>query len=144
MKYETDAHPFADSFGKIELEVSYVNPKANLLLFSLNVNNPKARKRTICGTVKSCDDAELLNIKSVRIHQKESINGWGIKALSIETYPGSGIFEPYSLSYDENTFWTDGDDDCLNAPFNNISCCANKEWCYLTKVQSFNDGKKMV
>ena len=148
IRYETDTRLYADSASEVTLEVTYLGSITETLLFKINGSKQKGENDTVCVTSESSSNPELITVSSVRIRQTgvgwTKNDGWGIKEISLETHPGSGKYQPYSLSANETRFWTDGDDSCLEDEHKEFLCCANQDWCSLEKVQSTTEGNTIV
>ena len=122
------------------LEVSYLGSITRTLFFHLNEYKHDGANNTLCKSLQSHSNRELITVASVRIRHAGA-DGWGVKVLSIETHPGSGNFQPYSLSAKQTKFWTDGDDSCQDETF---ECCANMDWCSLQEVQGPKKGNNKM
>ena len=128
MKYETDVVQYADSNGKVKVEISFTE---TTLLFVLDGRKNKGEIRTECLEISSKSTPEDILPEHVRIRQSYSNDGWGVKAIQIQNYPGSAEYGTYALDKEVSRFWTDGNGDCLPRT---VLCCANGEWCDLTIV----------
>lgn len=133
MKYETDRTEDANSNGGVEVEISFTESK---LLFVLDEQKTKGEEITVCLVISSHSPPSDIRPEHVKIRQSYSNDGWGVKEIQIQKYPGSVEYATYAIDKEEPRFWTDGNSDCL--PRNDgLLCCANGEWCDLTIVGNY-------
>ena len=66
-------------------------------------------------------------VNSVSIKQVDGGDGWWIKWLVVQEYPGSDKYQAWGLGND-TSFWVDGNDDCDDP------CCSDRKLCRLQKA----------
>ena len=76
-----------------------------------------------------------MELKDVRIRQRESEVSWAIQSLKIPKHVGSIFYYAFSMTGKNEMFWVDKNGDCTN----NVQkgeCCKDGEWCNLKIVEA--------
>ena len=140
VNYETDNRPSAESAFGNEFKLKINNSESEILLvikkFKLKGNNA-----TECIDFNSPYSPDNLTTQSVQITQSKGGDGWAVKSLKIETYPGSEYYNGYSLDPYNSKFWLEGvNTTCRNnIASDGLPCCPNNEWCDLMVYGKYCD-----
>ena len=142
LKYETDLstnRPDAASSSTQQVEVNFTN---HTLLYELDESKGSGEEKTVCQDILSTSPREELLPTSVKIRQSEGTDGWAVKTIQLQEYPGSGKYVGYALDPSESRFWTDlNSDGCAGTPVrctaDGFQCCCNGEWCELTPLGNY-------
>ena len=138
LTYETDIRLYSESSSttKQEIEITF-NDHSNVL-YELGNEKQKGDMYKECMGISNLFITSKNAIEQVKIRQSIGNDGWGIKRLEIQKYPGSTEYDTYVMdkSNMELKFWTDGDSNYCQCDVANDSyrCCSNGQWCYLYKV----------
>ena len=76
-----------------------------------------------------------MELKDVRIRQRQSEVSWAIQSLKIPKYVGSIFYYAFSITGKNEMFWVDKNGDCTK----NVQegeCCKDGEWCNLKVVEA--------
>ena len=137
MKYETDSQTNSDSEGKIEVEITFVD--STNLLFDLDEPKHMGEEKKVCLGISSKSNLTEIVPSHVRIRQSYGNDAWGVRAIQIQQYPGSGLYSTYALYSIESRFWTDGDNSCMDPTnMDGLMCCHSSQWCDMMVVADGN------
>ena len=134
LRYETDIQPDSSSSNTIQkLEIDLIDTK---VVFALNKDKKVGDYGESCANGFVSDLLPKNNlVRKVKIQHSEGNDGWGVKSLEIQQYPGSTEYDIYVLDKNrvESRFWTDsdGEDYCQDNMSSDRPCCSVGEWCDL-------------
>ena len=124
----------APSNGTVELTVSYKgSTKTNI--FTKKQYTMKGQLLHLCKSLQSeRNNSQDITIRYAKIRQTEGNDGWGLKELLIQRYPGSKDYDPYSMNFKDKRIWTDGNSDCPR-DLKKENCCTNRRSCRLYIIE---------
>ena len=138
LKYETGtANKNSGSSGTAEVKVTFFSDASCQVLFSLSGDKENGGANKVCNNVPNACAAPNDYPQHVQIRQ-QSEDGWNIKKLQIQSYPGSSNFIAYSPDGEFPEFWVDGNEDSYSCTDGSCKSCTNGAddiWCDLKDLK---------